>query len=99
MDAGERRRNVRRRRADLTLDESTASGFGGGNRFTGNYELDGDLMAIGPLAATRMACEEAKMAVEAAYLPALEGVDAWAIEDGELVLSANGEETLRYEAG
>jgi hypothetical protein len=33
-----------------------------------------------------------------AYLPALEAVDSWAIEDGELVLSTDGEETLRYGA-
>ena len=83
----------------LTLDAGTASGFGGCNRFTGKYELDGDSIAIGPLASTRMACEDAKTAVEDAYLPALEAVDAWAIEGGELVLSANGEETLRYETG
>jgi heat shock protein HslJ len=83
----------------LTLEEGTASGFAGCNRFTGGYELDGDSMAIGPLAATQMACEDAKTAVEAAYLPALEAVDAWAIEGAELVLSTNGEETLRFEAG
>ena len=55
-------------------------------------------VSIGPLAATLMACEEDKSAAEAAYLPALEAVDAWAIEDGELVLSAGGEETLRFGA-
>ena len=45
-----------------------------------------------------MACEEPKMAVEAAYLPALEAADAWAIEGGELVLSSGGDETLRFSA-
>jgi heat shock protein HslJ len=83
----------------LTLEEGTASGFAGCNRFTGGYELDGNSVAVGPLATTQMACEDAKTAVEAAYLPALEAVDAWAIEGGELVLSADGEETLRYEGG
>jgi heat shock protein HslJ len=83
----------------LTLEEGTASGFAGCNRFTGGYELDGNSFAVGPLAATQMACENAKTAVEAAYLPALEAVDAWAIEGGELVLSADGKETLRYEGG
>jgi heat shock protein HslJ len=80
----------------LTLDDGRASGFGGCNTFTGSYEPDGDSITIGPLAATLMACEEEKSAAEAAYLPALEAADAWAIEDGELVLSSGGEETLRF---
>jgi heat shock protein HslJ len=63
------------------------------------YELDGDAIAIGPLPSTRMACEEPKMAAENAYPPALEAADSWAIEDDELVLSNDGEETLRFKAG
>ena len=83
----------------LTLADGSANGFGGCNTFGGSYELDGDSITIGPLASTMMACEEAKSAAEAAYLPALEAADAWAVEDGELVLSSDGEETLRYSAG
>lgn len=45
-----------------------------------------------------MACEEPKMAAEGAYLPALEAADGWAMEDGDLVLSKDGEETLRFSA-
>ncbi len=83
----------------LTLADGSANGFGGCNTFGGSYELDGDSITIGPLASTMMACEEAKSAAEAAYLPALEAADAWAVENGELVLSSDGEETLRYSAG
>jgi hypothetical protein len=43
-----------------------------------------------------MACEDDKSAAEAVYLPALEAADSWAIEDGELVLSSGGEESLRF---
>jgi heat shock protein HslJ len=82
----------------LTLGDEGASGFGGCNNFNGAYELDGDSITIGPLAATLMACEDDKSAAEAAYLPALEAADAWAIEDGELILSTDGEETLRFGA-
>jgi heat shock protein HslJ len=82
----------------LTLEEGIASGFGGCNSFTGGYELDDDSITIGPLAATLMACEDDKSAAEAAYVPALEAADSWAIEDGELILSTDGEETLRFEA-
>jgi heat shock protein HslJ len=63
------------------------------------YELDGDAITIGPLASTRMVCEEPKMAAENAFLPTLEAADSWAIEDDELVLSTDGEETLRFKAG
>ena len=82
----------------LTLEDGRASGFGGCNTFTGGYELDGESITIGPLAGTLMACEEPKMDAEAAYLPALEAADAWAVEDGELVLSTGGEETVRFTA-
>jgi len=80
----------------LTLEGGAASGFGGCNRFSGGYKLDGDSISIGPLAGTMMACEEAKMAAEAAYLPALEAADAWTIDGDELVLSSDGRETLRF---
>jgi heat shock protein HslJ len=82
----------------LTLAEGRASGFGGCNRFMGGYELDGDSISFQQLASTQMACEEPQSAAEAAYLPALEGADGWAIEGGELVLSTGGEETLRFSA-
>ena len=80
----------------LLLEEGNASGFGGCNTFTGGYELDGDSISIGPLAGTLMACELQKMAVEGAYLPALEAADAWSIDGDELVLSSGDEETLRF---
>ena len=80
----------------LTLEEGNASGFGGCNTFSGGYELDGDSISIGPLAGTLMACELQKMAVEGAYMPALEAADAWSIDGDELVLSSGGEETLRF---
>jgi heat shock protein HslJ len=83
----------------LTLEDGNASGFAGCNQFTGGYEVDGDTISLGPLAATMMACPDDVTAVETAYLPALEAADAWAIDGGELVLSADGEETLRFTAG
>jgi heat shock protein HslJ len=83
----------------LMLEEELASGFGGCNTFRGPYELDGDSISIGPLAGTLMACEEPKMTAEAAYLPALEAADSWAIEDGELVLSGDGNASLRFSGG
>jgi heat shock protein HslJ/uncharacterized membrane protein len=45
--------------------DGKVSGKGGCNRFTGSYELTGESLSFGPLAATRMACPAPVMAVEA----------------------------------
>ena len=96
MDARRRGGRSRRLRADADARRRQGERLRRLYTFTGSYELDGDSITIGPLAATLMACEEEKSAAEAAYLPALEAADAWAIEDDELVLSSGGEETLRF---
>jgi heat shock protein HslJ len=83
----------------LTLEEDLAGGFSGCNTYRGPYELDGDSITLGPLAGTLMGCPEPQATTEASYLAALEGVDAWSIEDGELVLSTGGDEVLRFSAG
>jgi heat shock protein HslJ len=82
----------------LLLEDGNASGFSGCNRFAGGYELDGDSLSLGQLAGTSMACEEPQMETELAYTQALASVDAWAVEGGELVLSSEGAEILRYAA-
>lgn len=82
----------------LTLEEGLAGGFSGCNTYRGPYELDGDSISLGPLAGTLIGCPGPEADTEAAYLAALEGVDAWAIEGGELVLSTGGDEALRFSA-
>ena len=47
------------------------SGNAGCNTYNGTYTTDGDKITIGPLATTRMACEQAVMDQEQAYLIAL----------------------------
>ncbi|MHA1530346.1 MAG: META domain-containing protein [Alphaproteobacteria bacterium] len=46
-------------------------GHGGCNRFFGSYELAEDRIAIGPLGATRMACQQPIMEHEMRFLQAL----------------------------
>ena len=46
------------------------SGFAGCNTFTGPYTQSGETIAIGPLAGTKMACEQPLLGVEAAYVQA-----------------------------
>jgi putative lipoprotein len=54
----------------LTLDGGTVSGFGGCNRFKGDYEHKGNKLTIGNLAVTAMACESAGD-LETGFLSAL----------------------------
>ena len=59
---------------------------------SGTYAVDGAALTFGPLATTRMACEENLMAQEAAVLEALAGVSGWEIDaDGLLHLTGGTE--------
>lgn len=66
------------------------SGDGGCNRFRSTFEITGEGLAIGPAAATRMACAEPERnAQETRFFQLLERVDRFAIaEDGSLQLIA-----------
>lgn len=83
----------------VAFDGELAGGFSGCNSYGGEYELDGDSIAIGEITATDMGCPGPEMETEQAYLSVFGDVDGWSIEDRELVLSSDGEEVLRYAAG
>ena len=82
--------------ANLTFDPAgSVSGSTGCNSFSGSYALDGSALTFGPLATTRMACEENLMVQEAAVLEALAGVSGWEIDaDGRLHLTGGTELVL-----
>ena len=74
--------------ATLTFDGSGAvSGNAGCNTFNGQATIDGGSIDFGPLATTRMACPEAQMSLETAYLGALDAATSWNIDGGKLVLA------------
>jgi heat shock protein HslJ len=52
-------------------EDGNVTGTTGCNRFFGRYQLDGTSLAIGPLATTRMACDELAAGQEAALLRVL----------------------------
>ncbi len=62
------------------------SGNAGCNTFNGTYTTDGDKITIGPLATTRMACEQAVMDQETAYLNALANAATYSLGKGTLEL-------------
>ncbi len=76
--------------------ELKINGFGGVNRYFGNYQSEGPLMQIDPGGMTMMAGEEAAMQLESKFIRLLEKVNRGYVEEGELVLSRGEKELLRF---
>ena len=77
--------------------EGQAAGNGSCNRFTGPIAVAGDSVTFGPLAVTRMACAEAVMSQEGAYLEALGKAERFRAEGPFLyIYSAGREKPLRF---
>lgn len=87
----------------ITLEitaEGAASGRSACNGYGGHISRDaetGDLL-VGPAVSTLMACEDALMAAEGAYLEAYQNVVAGEIVDGQLVLTTGDGATLVFDA-
>jgi heat shock protein HslJ len=90
----------RQREAHFILHPSDqrVSGSGGCNRFTGGYELAGDRLTFGRMAATMMACADA-MDTEKAFLSALQQAARARTKGPQLeLLDASGSVVARFEA-
>jgi len=75
------------RRPTLALDGARAAGFSGCNRWGAEVVGSGPgSWKLGPIAGTRMACEEAEMKLEREFLDALTSSSWWKVEDGRLLL-------------
>jgi heat shock protein HslJ len=72
------------------------SGSTGCNRFTGPYSVEGDTLELGAIASTRMACVPSANAVEREFLAALERVEHWRSDGGNLVLLGDGDAELLH---
>ncbi|MFP5467435.1 MAG: META domain-containing protein [Gammaproteobacteria bacterium] len=74
------------------------SGHGACNRFTGSYQLQGDRLRVGPVAATRIGCPGPVGQQENRYLQALQGARQVQLQqDGALLIrGASGEPVLRF---
>jgi heat shock protein HslJ len=66
------------------------TGSGGCNTYSAPYQSTPTSLNIGPVAATRMACEQAIMDQETAYFAALERTSTYRFESGRLVLVESG---------
>ncbi|MCX7551091.1 META domain-containing protein [Xanthomarina sp. F2636L] len=80
--------NFSQEKLSIQFDENTntVSGFSGCNRFTGTYKLDGDSIAFGPLATTRMHCQDADNKMEQNMLSALNSANVIEFKNQELAL-------------
>ena len=85
--------------ATLVLEDGTAAGNAGCNRFDTTYVLEGTTLTFEPtVAMTRRACPDPQGAVEDGYMANLPAVSNWTIEDDVLTLSdSSGEAVLRFE--
>jgi heat shock protein HslJ len=79
----------------LTLKDGEASGSGGVNSFGGSYTAssDGDI-SFGALNSTLMAGPEPAMKQETAFFKALADAKHFEFNQGKLVLSGTGNDTL-----
>jgi heat shock protein HslJ len=80
-----------------TFAGGKVSGSAGCNQFKASYEVDGENLELGDIAASLMACPPLADPVEREYLETLRAVDGWRMENGELVLvDEDGEDLLRF---
>ena len=78
-----------RQAVQIVFDGSAqrVSGSGGCNRISGGYQRTGDKLKIGPLASTRMACQDASRGqLETRFLAALANTASYSIAGSELIL-------------
>jgi heat shock protein HslJ len=61
-------------------------GKSGCNRYTAGVTISGDALTFSPIAGTRMMCPDPQMAVEDAYLKALESASRYEEQGDQLVL-------------
>ena len=75
--------------------DGRVSGFGGCNRYFGDYRQSGaGRLGLGPLASTKKFCLGPGSALERRYLDALHAVTRFDLSDGQLRLSHPGGELL-----
>ncbi|MEO8933638.1 MAG: META domain-containing protein [Xanthomarina sp.] len=84
----------------IMFDEKTnmISGFSGCNRFNGTYTIDGNSITLGPLATTRMHCQDNNNKMERQMFTALNNVNSIDIKNQELRLFNSDTQTILIKA-
>ncbi|WP_417664310.1 META domain-containing protein [Pseudidiomarina donghaiensis] len=68
------------------MNDGKVHGFAGCNQFFGAYRLTGEGLAFERMAATKMMCSPAEMAIEDTYLQQLSQVRSFGVETNQLIL-------------
>lgn len=74
--------------------EGKLAGSGGCNQYNGTYTISGNSITISPLASTMMACEQAVMDQEQAYLTALGQAKTYSVKNDRLTLYGEDKSVL-----
>lgn len=86
--------------ADARFDAGRVGGSSGVNSYSGPYQLSGAKLTIGPLISTQMAGPPPLMALEQAYLAALQKVASYTADDATLTLfDTAGKQLLVFAKG
>jgi len=81
----------------LTFQDGQVRGWSGCNSYSGTYAVRGEVLAIGELMATAMACvEPGRMEQESAFLARLGAVTAFGQAEGRLDLTADEGQSLMF---
>lgn len=86
--------------ADIEVTARFAEGRIGGkagcNQYFASYAVDGDSLRVGPAGATKMMCPEPAMAVEDAFLAALQDIRTFKVGGGRLQLRGSDGAALTF---
>ncbi|AUC74882.1 META domain-containing protein [Olleya sp. Bg11-27] len=80
----------------LVFDKDTnrVSGFSGCNTFSGTYTVTGDQLSFGPLASTKMMCQDVANTTERTFLKTLSNTTNYTITEDTIVLLNNTKQLL-----
>ncbi|GMQ84843.1 MAG: hypothetical protein BMS9Abin07_0408 [Acidimicrobiia bacterium] len=85
-------------RPHIRFEDDRVSGDAGCNRFFGPCDATGTAIRLGEMATTLMACLDAVMDQEQAFLEALESADSYAIAGSTLEMRSGNSVVLLFEA-
>lgn len=81
--------------ATLSISDGTALVATGCNTGSAPVTIEGDTLSFGPLAMTKMACDDARMQLESQIVTVLSGTPTWSIEAATLTIR-NGADGLTF---
>jgi heat shock protein HslJ len=86
--------NVHQLTIQFNNETKQVSGFSGCNRFFGSYTLEGNILNIGPLASTKMMCQDPANTIESQLLNQLSNINSFSTKDKTLILKANDDAVI-----